>query len=137
MIANEAGIPSTRTETAASAGPIARARLNVIELSATAEASWSRGTRSPIIAIATGFVNALATPRPSANTITAQTRASPAQASPASAPLDAVAKSCDPIRSHRRSKRSAALPDHGASSSTGMKFEKLRTPSRNAECVSR
>jgi hypothetical protein len=29
------------------------------------------------------------------------------------------------------------VPVHGASTSTGTKFEKLRTPSSSAECVSR
>jgi len=33
--------------------------------------------------------------------------------------------------------RSATLPAHGESTSTGMNWPKLRTPSRNAECVRR
>ena len=44
MIASDAGIPSVRTETAASAGPTARARLYVTELRPTAEARSGRET---------------------------------------------------------------------------------------------
>ena len=68
MIANEAGIPSLRTESAASAGPTARARLYVIELSATADCSCERGTRSAISACEAGAENALTTPSPSEQT---------------------------------------------------------------------
>jgi hypothetical protein len=130
-------MPSVRTHTAASAGPTARARLYVIAFSATAAPSCSRGTRSPINAIDTGAANALPMPSTTAHAITTHTRARPAQASPASAALIAVDPSCVTSSSRLRSKRSAALPAHGASSSTGTKLQKLRTPSRNAECVSR
>jgi len=137
LIAKEAGIPSVRTESAASAGPTARARLYVIELSATAEPSCSRVTRSPISANDAGAANALPTPRMTAHAITTQTRASPAHASVASPALTTVDPSWVTSSSRFRSNRSAALPAHGASSSTGMKLQKLRTPSRKAECVRR
>jgi hypothetical protein len=137
LIANEAGIPSVLTDTPASTGPIARARLNVIEFSATAEPRCSFGTRPPTRAMETGALNALITPSPSANTITTQTRASPPHASPARIPDSAAATSCVVTSRRRRSKRSAALPAHGASTSTGTKLPKLSTPSRNGECVSR
>ena len=57
-----AGIPSVFTAIAASTGPTARARLYVIELSATAEPRCSRGTRSPISACEAGAANALPIP---------------------------------------------------------------------------
>ena len=68
MIAKDAGMPSLRTESAASAGPTARARLYVIELSATADCSCDRGTRSAISACDAGAENALTTPSPSEKT---------------------------------------------------------------------
>jgi hypothetical protein len=69
--------------------------------------------------------------------MTAQTGACPVQASTARSALNAVEPSCVTSTRRRRSKRSAALPAHGASRSTGMKLPKLRTPRRNGECVIR
>jgi hypothetical protein len=136
-MANEAGIPSLRTESAASAGPTARARLYVIELSATADCRCERGTRSASSASEAGAENALTTPSPRELSITTQTGASPPQASAASSALSAVATSCETKTSLRRSKRSAALPDHGARSRIGTKVANCRTPRRNGECVCR
>ena len=69
--------------------------------------------------------------------MTTQTGASPAHASAARPALTTVDPTCVTSSKRLRSKRSAALPAHGASSSTGTKLQKLRTPRRNAECVSR
>src|SRR5205809_632325 len=61
----------------------------------------------------------------------------PPHANAASAPLSRVDATCVTITTRRRSNRSAAAPAQGASTRTGTKLQKLRTPSRNAECVSR
>src|SRR6185436_20489002 len=55
LMANAGAIPKAAITSAAAAGPIARARLNVIELSATACASESRGTSEPTRAICAGL----------------------------------------------------------------------------------
>ena len=135
--ANDAAMPSCCTVIAASSGPIARATLYVIEFSATAEPSSSLGTSPPMSENAAGVANAVATPSPTANSITSQTRASPAHVSSASVPVSANATICVASSSFFRSNRSAALPVQGASSSTGTKFENASTPRSNGECVSR
>ena len=137
LIANDAGIPSFFTDSAASAGPTARAMLNVIEFSATAEGSSSRGTSCEMKAVDAGALKALEIPSPKANAITTHWFARPDHASTARTALRIVARAWVRISSRRRSNRSAALPAHGASASTGMKLAKLSTPRRNAECVSR
>ncbi len=136
-MANDAGIPSLRTESAASAGPTARARLYVIEFKATADCSSLRGTRSLINAWDAGAPNALPTPSPSAQTTTTETGARPDHASTASSALSTVEPSCVTTTTRRRSKRSAMLPAHGARTRIGMKLQKLRTPRRKGECVCR
>jgi hypothetical protein len=41
------------------------------------------------------------------------------------------------MSTRRRSKRSATVPDHGARSSVGAKYEKVRTPSSSSDPVRR
>jgi hypothetical protein len=79
LIPNAAGMPRASTVTAASAGPAARARFHVIELSATAAAICSLWTSDASRASAAGDANAFATPRQNASTITTAGDASPAQ----------------------------------------------------------
>ena len=120
------GMPNAAIAAAASAGPLARAMLNVIELSAIAEPRSRRETSDETIACCAGAENALTTPSSSANTITV-TRA------------DVVGE-----REHaerRAQHHGAALrdeqqpppveavggaPDHGASTSTGMKVAEVQ-----------
>src|ERR687887_500267 len=95
---NEAGMPRYSTDAAPSAGPIARARLYVIELSATAVGRLSRSTREAINACWGGIEIALVTPSPRAKTITTHAAARPDQARMAS-----VAASSEPVDEQCRS----------------------------------
>jgi hypothetical protein len=130
-------MPNTAITPAALAGPTARARLNVIEFSATACGTSSCSTRAVISACWLGTAKALVTPRAPEQPITTHSLASPFHASAASSALIAVAQSWVASSSLLRSSRSAIEPAHGESTSTGTNWQKLRTPSRNAECVSR
>src|SRR4029079_897954 len=76
LIANAGAIPKAAITSAAAAGPIARARLKVIELSATACVSESRGTSEPTRAICAGFETAVTTPPTPAKPITSHVVAS-------------------------------------------------------------
>jgi hypothetical protein len=67
---NAAGMPRYWTASAALAGPIARARLNVIELSATAVGTSGSSTSWAIIACCAGAEKALTTPSATASAIT-------------------------------------------------------------------
>ena len=131
------GMPNAAIAAAARAGPLARAMLNVIELSAIADPRSRRETSEETIACCAGAENALTTPSSSANTITVVAPAWSVSASTPRVALSTTAELCVTSSSRRRSKRSAALPDHGASTSTGMNVAKFRTPSRNAEPVTR
>jgi hypothetical protein len=137
LIANAAGIPSAATVTAAAAGPIARARLYVIELSASALRRSDGGTSDDTNACEAGAENAEPTPSASEKPITTATPASPANASAASTAVSAAAPSCVTRITFRRSNRSATAPVHGARTTTAANCAKLRTPSSSAECVSR
>src|SRR5439155_8469088 len=74
-------------------------------------------------------------PRPTAQPITSGTDAWPAQVRTARAPLRKTDPTCVTRTSRLRSKRSAALPPHGASRRTGTKFANCSTPSKNGEWV--
>jgi hypothetical protein len=121
----------------ASAGPEARARLYVIELSPTAVGRSARSTSEASSADAAGTEKAIAMPIPAEITITAGAVAWPAQASAATSAARAAANDWTTMTSRRRSNRSAARPAHGASSSTGLNWEKARTPSSSSDPVSR
>ncbi len=137
LIANDAGMPTVTMASAASAGPTARARLNVIELSATAVGRSRSSTRPVTSAAWAGAANALATPRPSVNPITTHSVASPAKANTASVADRTAAASSETMRTCLRSNRSAAAPAQGESRRMAANCEKLRTPSRSSEPVSR
>ena len=77
------------------------------------------------------------TPSAAEQAITTHAVARPSHASAARLPLKAIAASCEPRISFRRSNRSAHDPAQGASSSTGANWQNASTPSRNAEWVSR
>ena len=100
---NEAGIPSWETLSAPSAGPTARARLNVIELSATADGISAAGTSCVTSACCAGAENALIAPNPSANRITTSVGASPTHASAAIATPSPTATLCVTSSSRLRS----------------------------------
>ena len=119
LSANAHGIPSAAITPAALAGPIARARLNVIEFSATACGTSSGGTSAAISDCCDGTETALATPSAAEQAITFQTRASPAHPSTARAPESSTDTTCVASSSRRRSWRSANAPAHGDSASTG------------------
>ncbi len=136
LIANAGAIPKAAITSAAAAGPIARARLKVIEFSATACVSESRGTSEPTRAICAGFETAVTTPTTPAKPITSHVVASPCQTSTASVTVTHAAIACVQISSRRRSKASAICPVHGERSSTGPNWNAFSTPSRSAECVS-
>lgn len=137
MSAKAAGMPRVATVTPASAGPIARAMLYVIEFSPTAEGRWRRSTSEASRADAAGTVKAEVTPSPAETAIKRGVLAAPAQASAATSPASPAATLCIAMIRRRRSKRSAALPAHGASTSTGTNWENASTPSRSSEPVSR
>ena len=84
-------------------------------------------------AIFTAAEIALVTPRAAEQAMTTHAVAWPPQASAARPPLNAIAASCEPRISLRRSNRSAHDPAQGASSRTGANWQKASTPSRNAE----
>ena len=77
LIAKDGAEPRLATQIPASAGPIARARLYVIELSATADCRCSRGTRSDGSAMPAGAEKALMTPSATAKPMTSATEAWP------------------------------------------------------------
>ena len=132
---NAAGMPRYSTASAAVAGPIARARLNVIELSATAVGTSCGSTSDGTSACWAGAENALTIPSAIASAITTAGGARPCQASTPSPPERTIATLWVTSSSCRQLKRSEAAPAHGASTRIGMNCEKLRTPSRSAECV--
>jgi hypothetical protein len=111
--------------------------LKVIEFRATAEGSSRGGTSEAIKASCAGVENAETTPTARTRQMTsggvARSRAVTSARRPARRAETGWVKS----RSRRRSKRSATLPVHGASSSIGAKFAKVTTPSRSSEPVSR
>lgn len=80
LTANAGEVPKPAITAAALTGPIARARLNVIEFSATACGRSSRGTSDPIIAIWAAFVNAFNDPRHNEKRMSARAVAWPVQA---------------------------------------------------------
>jgi hypothetical protein len=88
--------------------------LKVIELRATADGRSSRPTSWEMNAVDAGALNALATPRPSANPITTHSSARPDQARAASVALSAVATIWVAISSRR-----AAEPVCGGSGPGG------------------
>ena len=130
-----AGMPRYSTASAAVAGPIARARLNVIEFSATAVGTSGSSTSCVIKACWAGAENALTTPSASASAITTGVGARPSAASTPSPPESTIAQLCVTSSRLRRFQRSEAPPAHGASTRIGMNCAKLSTPSRSAECV--
>jgi hypothetical protein len=111
--------------------------LNVIELSATAEATSSRGTSETKSACCAGVEKAVAIPWPKPNPITSAAVARSNWVRRARVAESPAAAGWLTSSRRRRSKRSAALPVHGARRSIGANCAKLRTPSRSAECVSR
>ncbi len=103
LIANAHGIPSVAITPAALAGPIARARLNVIELSATACGTSSSSTSAAISDCCAGIESALTIPSAPEKPITTHSVAAPPHASPASTAVSAVDVSCVASSSLRRS----------------------------------
>src|SRR4051794_41985093 len=69
LMKNAHGMPKAAIAAAASAGPLARAMLNVIELSAIAEPRSRRDTSDETIARCAGAEKAAAAPRRHAETI--------------------------------------------------------------------
>ena len=132
---NAAGMPRYWTARAALAGPIARARLNVIELRATAVGTSGSSTSCVIIACCAGAENALTTPSATASAITTQVGARSRYASSPSPAESTTATDWVTSSSERRFQRSEAPPAQGASSRIGMNCEKLSTPSSSAEWV--
>jgi hypothetical protein len=130
-------MPRYSTASAALAGPIARARLNVIELSATAVGTSLSSTSEGIIACWAGAENALTTPSAAASAITTAGGARSRYASRPSPAESAIEIGWVTSSRCRRFQRSEAAPAQGASSRIGRNCEKLRTPSSRAECVCR
>ena len=138
LMKNAHGMPNAATAAAASAGPSARAMLNVIELSAIADAEVARARTSEVTsACCAGAENALTTPISSANTITS---GAPTRSASASAPSVALSTHRDALRHEQQPP--PVEPVGGAARPRrqhehGRNWQKLRTPSRNAEPVSR
>ena len=89
-----AGIPRYSTARAADAGPTARARLNVIELSATAVGTSCVSTSCGIMACCAGAENALTIPSATASAITTAGGARSCQASSPRPPERTMAMLC-------------------------------------------
>ena len=135
LIPNDAGIPRYSTESAAVAAPRARARLNVIEFSATAVGTSFLSTSDGTSACCAGDEKALTTPSASASAITTAGGARSQCARRPSPPARTAATDCVTNNRRRRLKRSAAPPAQGARTRIGMNWQKLSTPSTSVECV--
>ena len=128
--------PTIAISAPASDGPITRARLNIIELSAMAWRKSSRPTMSSVIAWRDGMSNALMRPRPNASTMISHTCTMPVerQHRRAGSPAPSTS-SASMISIRRRSTRSAIMPPNGAMKNTVTCAQNDVSPSRNGECV--
>ena len=135
--ANDGAIPRCSTETAATAGPTARARFHVTEFSPTATPMSSRSTSEGISASAAGEAKAFAMPSPQASRMTTHVGASPAQVSKARPPARATETSWVTSRIRFRLKRSANAPLQGERTSRGTNSANVSTPSSRPEWVCR
>ena len=125
--------PITASISPATAGPMIRALLNIIEFSAIALGRSFLPTNSGTSAWRPGASKALTTPNSAESTITCHSCITPAKVNAASA----NASSMDPvwvmINRLRRETRSTTTPPHGEITSVGIADAKATRPSANSE----
>jgi hypothetical protein len=129
LIRNTQPVPVQMISTPAIAGPTMRARLNVVEFSATALVSCSLPTISPTNDCRTGMSNAVNTPNTKHSTYTCHSTASEVTSSTPSTSAHDAMPDWTNISRRRLSYRSASTPAHSVSSNIGANCNVTATPS--------
>ena len=129
--------PTAAIITPATDGPTTRARLNMIELSATALCRSSRPTISTVKDWRVGTSMAFSRPNIRASAATCQISTTPVKVSVASVSACSRKPPCVNSSSVRRSIRSAIVPPRAEKKNTGPCWRKPMNPSASGEPVRR